>query len=299
MTLSTQNLTLTYGDRAILQNIDLAFPPGKISVLVGPNGCGKSTLLRALARLLKPKAGVVYLDGQAIAKLSPQELARRQGILPQSPTAPEGLTVRDLVAQGRYPHQTWWRQWSAEDEHWVETAIALTHLESLAHRDVATLSGGQRQRAWIAILLAQNPSTLLLDEPTTYLDLAHQLEILDLLRDLNRRLGKTIIMVLHDLNQACRYGDWMTVLRSGQIYASGPPQTTVTETMMRDVFALESHIMADPVLGMPLCIPIGPLGTTAPAVGRTRGSGGDLGRGALAAAEGVDIRGTADREAQG
>ncbi|GAB4361001.1 MAG: ABC transporter ATP-binding protein [Cyanophyceae cyanobacterium] len=270
MRLSTENLTLTYGDRAILENINVAFPPGKISVLVGPNGCGKSTLLRSLARLLKPKTGTVYLDGHAIAKLPPQELARRQGILPQSPTAPEGLTVRDLVAQGRYPHQTWWRQWSAEDEQWVETAIALTHLEALAHRDVTTLSGGQRQRAWIAILLAQNPSLFLLDEPTTYLDLAHQIEILDLLRDLNQRLGKTIIMVLHDLNQACRYGDWMTVLRLGQIYASGAPQTVVTETMMRDVFALESHIMADPVSGMPLCIPIGPLGATAPAMPRTR-----------------------------
>jgi iron complex transport system ATP-binding protein len=254
--ISTHNLTLAYEGNQIIQDLDLTIPPGKVSTLVGPNGCGKSTLLRGIARLLKPKAGKVYLQGKAIAHLPTKELATRLGILPQSPAAPEGLTVRELVAQGRYPHQNWLQQWSQEDELKVEMAIATTHLQPFAHRSLDTLSGGQRQRAWIAMTLAQDTEILLLDEPTTYLDLAHQIEILDLLHDLNRHQGKTIIMVLHDLNQACRYADHLIVLNSGTIYAQGQPQTVMTETLVRDVFGLESRIIADPVVGTPLCIPI-------------------------------------------
>jgi iron complex transport system ATP-binding protein len=255
--LATRQLTLAYAGNLIIQGLDLAIPQGQISTLVGPNGCGKSTLLRSLARLLKPKAGTVYLQGKAIAHLPTKELAKRLGILPQSPAAPEGLTVRELVAQGRYPHQNWLQQWSKQDELKVEAAIATTHLHAFANRSLDTLSGGQRQRAWIAMTLAQDTEILLLDEPTTYLDLAHQIEILDLLHDLNRHQGKTIIMVLHDLNQACRYADRLIALRSGVIYAQGAPSTIMTETLVRDVFGLESRIIADPVMGTPLCIPLG------------------------------------------
>lgn len=254
--LSTRKLTLAYDDKVIIQGLDLAIPQGQITTLVGPNGCGKSTLLRGMARLLKPTGGTVYLEGNAIAHLPTKELAKRLGILPQSPSAPEGLTVRELVAQGRYPHQNWLQQWSKEDELKVEAAIATTHLEEFANRPLDTLSGGQRQRAWIAMALAQDTDILLLDEPTTYLDLAHQIEVLDLLHDLNTQQGKTIIMVLHDLNQACRYADHLIALRSGMIYAQGQPQQVMTAAFVRDVFGLDSRIIPDPVVGTPLCIPI-------------------------------------------
>jgi len=254
--LSTRKLTLAYDGNVIIQGLDLAIPQGQITTLVGPNGCGKSTLLRGLARLLKPRGGTVYLEGDAIAHLPTKELAKRLGILPQSPTAPEGLTVRELVAQGRYPHQNWLQQWSKEDELKVEEAIATTHLHEFANRPLDTLSGGQRQRAWIAMALAQDTDMLLLDEPTTYLDLAHQIEVLDLLHDLHTQQGKTIIMVLHDLNQACRYADQIIALRSGVVYAQGQPQQVMTETLVREVFGLDSRIIRDPVVGTPLCIPI-------------------------------------------
>lgn len=254
--LTTRKLTLAYDGNVIIQGLDLAIPKGQVTTLVGPNGCGKSTLLRGIARLLKPKQGTVYLEGNAIAHLPTKELAKRLGILPQSPAAPEGLTVQELVAQGRYPHQNWLQQWSREDELHVESAIATTHLEEFANRPLDTLSGGQRQRAWIAMALAQDTDILLLDEPTTYLDLAHQIEVLDLLHDLNTQQGKTIIMVLHDLNQACRYADHLIALRSGQVYAQGNPQDVMTEVLVREVFELESRIIRDPVTGTPLCIPI-------------------------------------------
>lgn len=254
--LTTRKLTLAYEGNIIIEGLDLAIPHGKITTLVGPNGCGKSTLLRGLARLLKPKGGTVYLEGDAIAHLPTKALAKRLGILPQSPSAPEGLTVRELVAQGRYPHQNWLQQWSKQDELKVEEAIATTHLLDFANRPIDTLSGGQRQRAWIAMALAQDTETLLLDEPTTYLDLAHQIEVLDLLADLNRTRGKTIIMVLHDLNLACRYADHLIALRQGKVYAQGTPAEIMTETLVRQVFNLESKIMPDPIAGTPLCIPI-------------------------------------------
>lgn len=254
--LTARKLTLAYDGNVIIQSLDLAIPQRQITTLVGPNGCGKSTLLRGMARLLKPKGGTVYLEGDAIAHLPTKELAKRLGILPQSPAAPEGLTVRELVAQGRYPHQNWLQQWSREDELKVESAIATTHLHEFANRPLDTLSGGQRQRAWIAMALAQDTDILLLDEPTTYLDLAHQIEVLDLLYHLNRNAGRTIIMVLHDLNLACRYSHHLIALRNGRVMAQGQPSAVVTEEMVEQVFALQSRIITDPVSGTPLCLPI-------------------------------------------
>ncbi|MEO0869242.1 MAG: ABC transporter ATP-binding protein [Cyanobacteria bacterium J06642_11] len=255
--LTTRKLTLAYDSEAIIDTLDLAIPAGKITVLVGPNGCGKSTLLKGLGRLLKPKGGVVYLDSDSIFKLPTKVVAKQLGLLPQGPTAPEGLTVRELVAQGRYPHQGWLQQWSAEDERQVEAALAITELQPLANRPVDSLSGGQRQRAWIAMTLAQNTQTLLLDEPTTFLDLAHQIEVLDLLYDLNQREGRTIVIVLHELNQACRYGDHLIVMKDGQVYAQGNPEQVMGEDLVREVFGLDCRIVPDPVAGTPLCIPMG------------------------------------------
>ncbi|HEY9890089.1 MAG TPA: ABC transporter ATP-binding protein [Candidatus Obscuribacterales bacterium] len=255
--LTTRKLTLAYDGNAIIRGLDLAIPQGQITTLVGPNGCGKSTLLRGMARLLKPQGGTVYLEGDAIAHLPTKALAQRLGILPQSPAAPEGLTVRELVAQGRYPHQNWLQQWSPEDELKVEAAIATTHLQDFANRPLDTLSGGQRQRAWIAMALAQDTATLLLDEPTTYLDLAHQIEVLDLLYGLNKQAQRTIVMVLHDLNMACRYSHHLIALRDGQVMGQGRPAEVVTEAMVQQVFGLNSRIITDPVAHTPLCIPIG------------------------------------------
>jgi len=255
--LSTRRLTLAYDGTSIIMNLDLAIPAGKITTLVGPNGCGKSTLLRGLARLLKPRAGTVNLDGADIFKLSSKAVAKRLGILPQGPVAPEGLTVRDLVAQGRYPYQNWLQQWSKEDERLVEQALATTGMTALADRALDTLSGGQRQRAWIAMALAQDTEILLLDEPTTFLDLAHQVEVLDLLYELNQTEGRTIVMVLHDLNQACRYADYLVAVREGQVWAEGLPAQVMTEAMVREVFGLECRIVTDPVAGTPMCVPLG------------------------------------------
>ena len=254
--LSTRRLTLAYDGVPIVTDLDLAIPAGKITTLVGPNGCGKSTLLRGLARLLKPRAGTVYLDSADIFTLSTKAVAKRLGILPQGPVAPEGLTVRDLVAIGRYPYQNWLPQWSKDDELIVEQALVTTGMTHLADRDLDTLSGGQRQRAWIAMALAQDTEILLLDEPTTFLDLAHQIEVLDLLYELNQSKGRTIVMVLHDLNQACRYAEHLVAVRQGQVYTRGTPMQVMTEAMVREVFGLECHIMQDPVAGTPMCVPI-------------------------------------------
>ncbi|WAL58049.1 ABC transporter ATP-binding protein [Thermocoleostomius sinensis] len=255
--LTTRHLSLAYDGTLIVEHLDLAIPAGQITTLVGPNGCGKSTLLKGLARLLKPIAGTVYLHSASIFKLSTKEVAQQLGILPQSPTAPEGLTVRELVAQGRYPHQSWLQQWSTEDDRLLEQALTITSLLELADRPLDTLSGGQRQRAWIAMTLAQNTPILLLDEPTTFLDLSHQLEILDLLYDLNQHENRTIVMVLHDLNQACRYADHLIAVKAGSVYAQGHPSQVMTEAMVRAVFGIDSRILQDPVTQTPMCVPIG------------------------------------------
>lgn len=254
--ITTRRLTLSYDKTSIVQDLSLGIPAGKVTALVGANGCGKSTLLRGLARLLKPRSGMVYLDSKSIFMLSTREVAKQLGILPQGPTAPEGLTVRELVAQGRYPHQAWLQQWSKEDEWMTEQALLITGLVDLADRPLDTLSGGQRQRAWIAMALAQDTQILLLDEPTTFLDLAHQIEVLDLLYELNRSKGRTIVMVLHDLNQACRYADHLIAMHQGQVFAQGAPTEVMTATLVREVFGLESCIISDPVSGTPLCVPI-------------------------------------------
>jgi iron complex transport system ATP-binding protein len=255
--LSAQKLSLSYGDTAIIEHLDLHIPKGKISVLIGSNGCGKSTLLRSFARLLKPDQGSVLLNGRDIAKVSTKEVARQMAVLPQGPVLPEGLTVLQLVKLGRYPYQGLFDQWSEDDERKVRQALVSTHLEDLAERAVDSLSGGQRQRAWIAMTLAQDTDALLLDEPTTYLDLAHQVEILDLLYDLNQHEKRTIVMVLHDLNLACRYAHHMIAVHNKGVHSQGFPEDIVTKEMIRDVFRMECEIGRDLIFGTPVCIPHG------------------------------------------
>jgi iron complex transport system ATP-binding protein len=252
--LQAQSLSLAYDDALIIKELNLELPKGKITALVGPNGCGKSTLLKGLARLLKPKAGSVLLGGKAIHQLKTRDLAKILGILPQGPQAPEGLTVRELVAQGRYPHQSWLQQWSTDDEGAVEHALELTHMNTLADRPVDALSGGQRQRAWIAMTLAQETSLLLLDEPTTFLDLAHQLEVLELLKKLNGQ-GRTVVMVLHDINQATRYAHHLVALKAGHVVAQGKPTEMLSSALLREVFGIEADVLIDPRTGVPLCVP--------------------------------------------
>ncbi|ABG03390.1 ABC transporter related [Rubrobacter xylanophilus DSM 9941] len=255
--LRAEGLVLGYDEATVIDGLEVEVPPGRITSVVGPNGCGKSTLLRSLARLLRPRGGGVYLDGKEIFSLPTREVARRLGILPQSPEAPEGLTVRELAAQGRYPHQSWLSQWSASDERAVERALQKTGMLPLADRPLDTLSGGQRQRAWISMALAQETETLLLDEPTTFLDLAHQLEVLQLLGRLNAEEGRTVVMVLHDLNNAARYSHHVIALHDGGVYAAGPPEEVVTPELLRDVFHVEADVVADPRTGLPLCVPYG------------------------------------------
>ncbi|MET0190670.1 MAG: ABC transporter ATP-binding protein [Pseudonocardia sediminis] len=253
--LRTERIGLAYDDTTVLADLSVEVPRGRITSIVGPNGCGKSTLLRAMARLLKPRTGAVYLDGEAIADLATREVAKRLGVLPQDPRAPEGLTVRELAAQGRYPHQSFLRQWSKSDERAVTRALEITGVDGFADRSLDTLSGGQRQRAWISMALAQETDTLLLDEPTTFLDMAHQLEVLELLARLNREEGQTSVMVLHDLNSAARYSHHMIALCAGEVHTAGPPHEVVTSRVIRDVFGVEADIVHDPRTGSPQCLP--------------------------------------------
>ncbi len=255
--LHAESVTIGYDGTAVIRELDMSVPTGEILSIVGPNGCGKSTLLRALARLIKPRGGGVYLDGAEISRLPTREVAKKLGILPQSPEAPEGLTVRELAAQGRYPHQSIFRQWSKEDERAVENALEITGMDVLANRPLDTLSGGQRQRAWISMALAQETETLILDEPTTFLDMAHQLEVLQLLERLNRHECRTVLMVLHDLNNAARFSHHMIALRSGRIFAHGSPEEVMTSEVLREVFSVEADIVTEPRTGTPLCIPHG------------------------------------------
>ncbi|MEQ3550314.1 ABC transporter ATP-binding protein [Pseudonocardia nematodicida] len=256
MTLTGENLRLGYGaERTVVDGQSVTLPAGRITVIVGPNACGKSTLLRGLAGLMKPDAGRVLLDGGELRRLPATEVARRIGVLPQQPTAPDGITVADLVGRGRHPHQRWFRQWSADDEAAVESALSATGLDGLADRPVAELSGGQRQRAWIALVLAQGPGTMLLDEPTTFLDLAHQLDVLELLRGINADDGRTVVMVLHDLELAARYAHHLIAMSGGRIVAEGDPCSVVTEELVSTVFGVDALVTADPLTGTPLVLP--------------------------------------------
>ncbi|MFJ8774971.1 ABC transporter ATP-binding protein [Streptomyces microflavus] len=255
--LTAEHLTLGYGDRTVVSSLDLVVPPGSITVVVGANACGKSTLLRSMSRLLAPREGRVVLDGKEVHRLPAKELARTLGLLPQSPVAPEGITVSDLVGRGRHPHQSMFSRWNEKDDAAVASALEATATEPLADRAVDELSGGQRQRVWIAMALAQQTDLLLLDEPTTFLDASHQIEVLDLLTDLNRSRGTTIVMVLHDLNLAARYADHLIALADGTLHAFGPPAEVLTEETVRAVFGLESRVIEDPVSGRPLMLPIG------------------------------------------
>ena len=256
-TLTVDALTLGYGDRTVVEGLDLVIPPGRITAIVGANACGKSTLLRSMSRLLAPRAGTVLLDGKAVHRTPAKQLARTLGLLPQSPIAPEGITVADLVGRGRQPHQGILSRWTAADDAAVAEALTATQTAELAERAVDELSGGQRQRVWIAMALAQQTDVLLLDEPTTFLDISHQVEVLDLLTDLNRSRGTTIVMVLHDLNLAARYSDHLVALAGGGIRAQGSPAEVLTEEVVLDVFGIASRVVLDEVSGTPLMLPIG------------------------------------------
>ncbi len=250
-------VVLGYDDHTVVDGVDVAIPSGQVTAVVGANASGKSTLLRGLARLLVPRGGSVLLDGHDLNRTPTREVARRLGLLPQSPLAPDGVTVGDLVARGRSPHQKWWQQWSAEDERAVTEALAATDTTELAERQVDELSGGQRQRVWLAMALAQETELLLLDEPTTYLDLAHQVEVLELVAELNATRGRTVVMVLHDLNHAARYATHVIAMKDGRVVAEGPPAEVVTRELVAEVFGLASAVGPCPVSGRPLVVPIG------------------------------------------
>jgi iron complex transport system ATP-binding protein len=267
--LGAEGVTVGYGGEPVVRDLTLDLPDGLVTTVVGPNGCGKSTLLRTLARLLKPGGGRVRLDGEAIDAASTREVSRRLALLPQSPVAPDGLLVRDRGGRGRHPHQRWFRQWSPDDEQVVEAALRMTDTWELRDRALDELSGGQRQRAWIAMTLAQDTDLVLLDEPTTFLDLAHQVEVLDLVTRLNRERGRTVVMVLHDLNLAARYSDLVVVMKQGAVVLQGPPREVFTEVLLEDVFGLRADVLDDPRSGLPVVVPL-----SAGGVARTRQAAG-------------------------
>lgn len=253
--LAATGLRVGYGLKTIIDSLDVVIPDTQVTTIIGPNGCGKSTLLRAMANLLPTQAGEVTLDGTPIRALRRRDLARSLGVLPQTPVAPDGLIVSDLVARGRHPHQAWYRQWSSDDKDEVMTALRMTKVDDLADRTVDSLSGGQRQRVWISLVLAQQTDILFLDEPTTYLDLSHSIEVLELVHRLSREHGRTIVMVLHDLNLALRYSDNLVVMRDGSLKAVGKPQDVISPELLKQVFDLDAVVVECPVTGGPLIVP--------------------------------------------
>ncbi|WP_307852548.1 ABC transporter ATP-binding protein [Glaciihabitans sp. dw_435] len=253
--LEARGVTLGYDGRVVIDSLDLSIETGTITTLVGANGCGKSTLLKSLGRILKPTSGSIHLEGVPIASLSTKKVARQLAMLPQSPSAPPGISVRDLVLRGRNPHQTWARSWSPEDAAVVDAALEATGLMDVADRDVASLSGGQRQRVWIALVVAQQAGILLLDEPTTFLDLSHQLDVLRLVRQIKRDTNATVVMVLHDLSLAARYSDRIVVLHEGSIVADGAPAEVLTPEILHRAFSLRARVIPDPITGTPLIVP--------------------------------------------
>lgn len=255
--LRADNLQLAYDKKIIVRNLSITIPDGELTVIIGPNACGKSTLLRTLSRLMRPSKGSVWLDGREIGAYPTKEVARRLGLLPQSSNAPGDITVSDLVARGRYPHQSLLSRWSDRDEQAVRQAMRATGVHELAARTVDTLSGGQRQRVWIAMVLAQQTPLLLLDEPTTWLDIAHQIDLLELMRELNRSGGHTLVVVLHDLNHACRYATHLVAMRDGRIVAQGAPANIVTPELVQEVFGLQCVIIDDPISHTPMVVPLG------------------------------------------
>ncbi|MFC5467406.1 ABC transporter ATP-binding protein [Cohnella suwonensis] len=255
--LNTNQLSLAYGSRQIVQGLNLQVPDGMITALVGSNGSGKSTILKSMARILTPTGGGVYLDGKLIHRQPTKEVAKQLAILPQNPSAPEGLTVRELVAFGRYPHQKGFGNLTAEDRRMIDWALEATGMSAFADRSVDHLSGGQRQRGWIAMALAQGTEVLLLDEPTTFLDMAHQMEVMNLLEKLNKEQQRTIVMVVHDLNHAARFSQHLVALKAGTVLYEGPPEEVMTCDMLREVFNIDADIIPDPRTGAPLCLPYG------------------------------------------
>lgn len=257
--ISVANLRVGYTpDRPVISDLSLNIPGGQVTTIIGPNGCGKSTLLRAIGRLIPSQGGDVRLGDTDIGSMKRKDIAKTIGVLPQSPISPPGLIVSDLVSRGRHPHQSWIRQWSSSDEEEVNAALEMTDVAELADRSVDSLSGGQRQRVWISMVLAQHTDVLFLDEPTTYLDLAHSIEVLDLVNRLRRDLDRTVVMVLHDLNLAIRYSDNLVVMRDGDLIATGKPEEIITSELLKDVFELDATVIEDPVVGGPLIVPNDP-----------------------------------------
>ncbi|MFJ5766304.1 ABC transporter ATP-binding protein [Lysinibacillus sp. NPDC093210] len=256
-TFRAEQITAGYENKTILQDVSVTIPSNKISIIIGANGCGKSTLLKTMARLIKPTSGQVTLDGQPIQKMPPKQLAKVLGLLPQSPIVPEGITVADLVGRGRFPHHSFLKGWSKKDYEAVAEAMEMMNITEFADRHIDELSGGQRQRVWIAMALAQQTDILFLDEPTTYLDITYQVEILDLLTDLNRKYGTTIVMVLHDINLSARYADYIFALHEGKLVAEGTPSDIITNGLIKDIFALDCMVIEDPVSNSPSVVPIG------------------------------------------
>lgn len=255
--LQAEQIVSGYDDKTIVQGIDLVIPSNKISVIIGANACGKSTLLKTMARLIKSTAGKITLDGKPIGKIPPKQLARVLGLLPQSPIVPEGISVADLVGRGRFPHQSLLSGWTKKDYEAVAEAMRIMNITELANRNIDELSGGQRQRVWIAMALAQQTDILFLDEPTTFLDITYQVEILDLLTELNQKYGTTIVMVLHDINLSARYADYIYALKSGKLVAEGEPSEVITSELVKEIFGLDSTVIEDPISGSPLVVPKG------------------------------------------